>query len=518
MPLTQFATLRLSRFEQAVGVLSLGCFVASACAQGQDSPSESPSTVGGSPPLDVADGEGGDAPGSGGTGLDTTVQMDCARTVVTAVDTTAAQPADILVLVDSSPSMLDEIQFVRQHLNEFSARVTEGGVDTRVILVSEPLDDEVPEDMQDEVAGICIAAPLGSGSCPDDTRLPNFVHIPDIVSSSNSLDMVMKTRPQWIEHVRSDALRALLIVSDADALYPQSIIFGDPPLWEDIDFMSGRFFEDFTAVSGDVSWTMNAVYPFSECAYADGIGKVYAQLVERTGGVAGDLCEQDFEPVFDRLADRVVEEAVTLACEWELPAPVAGQTFSTELVQVTRTSAGGVSQELLYVPSLAECEPGGWHFDDSSDPARVLACPQTCDSISHDRDGKIEVAFGCEIVQGCAASDAVTLATPAAAGDAESGPLPCEWVVPEPTNLEDSLDVENVNVRYVTQSGFGVLLGEVDDVEACSSADNGWYRAELDGPTRVVACPSTCETLKAVELQRIEVLFGCETKQAPIVR
>lgn len=459
----------------------------------------------------------GGAPGSGGTGIDTTVQLDCARTVVTAVDTTTAQPVDILVLVDSSPSMLDEIRFVRENLNDFAGRIADTGVDTRVIMISELLEDEVPEDMQDEATGICIPAPLGSGSCPDDTRLPNYVHIAERVSSSNSLDMVMKTRPQWIEHVRADALRALLIVSDADALYPQAIIFGDPPLWEDIDFMSNRFFDDFTAVDREVSWTMNAVYPFSECAYADGSGQVYAQLVERTGGVAGDLCEQDFQPVFDRLADNVVQEAVTLACEWELPDPVAEQTFSTELVQVTRASSGDVSQELAQVPSLAECEAGAWTFDDPSDPARILACPQTCDAISGDRDGKIDVVFGCEIVQGCAASDAVTLATRGAAGDAEPEPLSCEWVVPEPSNAEGSLDAENVNLRYVTQRGFGVLLGEVDDVEACSSAENGWYYAEVEGPTTVVACPSTCDTLQAVELQRIEVLFGCETKQAPII-
>jgi hypothetical protein len=436
---------------------------------------------------------------------------------VTAVDTTSVQPADILVFIDSSPSMLDEIQFVRQNLNDFADQITESGVDTRVILISEPLEDDVPEDMQEEATGICIAAPLGSGLCPDDTRLPNYVHIPEALASSNSLDMVMKTRPQWIEHVRSDALRALLIVSDADALYPQSIIFGDPPLWEDIDFMSGRFFDDFTSVNREVSWTMNGVYAFSECAYADGVGQVYAKLVERTGGVAGDLCEQDFQPVFDRLADNVVQQAVTLACEWELPDPVAGQTFSTELVQVTRASAGGISQDFHQVPSLAECEAGAWTFDDPSDPARILACPQTCDSIGGDRDGKIDVVFGCEIVQGCAASAAVTLATRSAAGDAESGPFSCEWVVPEPANVEDSLDVESVNIRYVTQSGFGVLLGEVDDLDACSSVENGWYHGEADGPTTVVACPGTCDTLKTVELQQIEVLFGCETKQAPII-
>lgn len=520
--------LRPRRPRVSLAVLTLSGLAFGACGHNESSldPDDptSTSTVetdndsGSDIPIDTdepvdTDGVGGAAEGTGGAHVDTAVKADCARTVVTATDTTIAEPADIIILVDSSPSMLEEIGFVRQNLNAFSEQIIDSGVDARVIMIAETIPADVPEDMRDTVTGICIDPPLGSGSCPEDTSSPRYVHIPQPVGSSDSLDMLMKTRPEWSPHVRPEALRAILVISDDDALYPRSIIFGDPPLWEDIDFMSNRFFEDFDSVSADLlmPWSFNGVFPYTECAHADRIGKVYTQLVERTHGISGDLCAQDFQPVFDSLAARVVDDAVTLSCEWELPEPVDGQTFSTELVQVTRTSAANVTQELSQVPGLDDCTLGAWHFDDPANPRRILACPQTCDAISDDTGGKIDVVFGCEIVEGCSASGAGTLAT---IPDADNGPVDCQWAVPELKDDESAVDLDTLNVRYVTRNGFGVLLGQVENADACAEADQGWYYAAGSGTTSIVACEQTCDTLQIVDVAEVEALFGCETRSA----
>ena len=60
------------------------------------------------------------------------------------------------------------------------------------------------------------------------------------------------------------------------------------------------------------------------CTYAapGGEGVPYRELVQQTGGEMGDLCLQDFDPVFDVLAGAVVESA-TLSCEWAIPEPPA---------------------------------------------------------------------------------------------------------------------------------------------------------------------------------------------------
>ena len=160
----------------------------------------------------------------GGTTVDISVIDNCARTEVTAVDTTLVQPADILILVDSSPSMLEEVGFVRENLNDFSQQITDNGVDARVILFGEPIPEDVPEDERDTVTGVCIDPPLGSGSCPDDSSLPGYVHIPHPVASRDSLDVLVLLKDKWLPYIRPEALTAIVVISDDDAAYPRSLI------------------------------------------------------------------------------------------------------------------------------------------------------------------------------------------------------------------------------------------------------------------------------------------------------
>lgn len=463
------------------------------------------------PRIEIPQGSAGEG-GSDGATVDVTVVNDCARTEVTAVDTTIAVPADIIVLVDNSPSMVEEIGFVRENLNAFAKQIVDNGVDARLIMIAEPKPEELPEGTRD--TGVCIAPPLGSGSCPDDTLLPNYVHIPQAVASTDSLDVLMRIQDEWLEYMRPEAVTAIFIVSDSDGLYPMSLIYGDPPLWEDVDFMSNTFFESFEHFDLH-PWSLNAVYPFSECEYAERRGQVYERLVEMTGGIAGDLCEQDFQPVFDRLAARVVDDAVTLSCEWEIPESVEGQTFSTELVKVTRSSAGSAGQDLFQVSTSADCVLGAWHFDDPANPKRILACPETCEAINDDPAGKIDVVFGCEIVEGCsiAGSSSLIEVQPPDEDAGSREPVACQWPVPE-AEPGSTVDFESLNVRYVTRNGFGILLGQVQS--ACASLDQAWYYDDPQDPTSIVACPSTCETLQGVDVSQAEALFGCETKIADI--
>jgi hypothetical protein len=241
---------------------------------------------------------------------------------------------------------------------------------------------------------------------------------------------------------------------------------------------------------------------------------VYEELITRTNGVAGDLCLQDFQPVFDSLAEQIVANAgAEIVCEWEVPVAVDGQTFSTELVEVTRTSTGGAVAELNQVRGEADCVPGAWHFDDPTNPSRILACPETCEAMQDDAEGKINVVFGCEIVQGCAANEAAALS----AEDVPDAGTTCQWTLPPPA-AGTVLDLDTVNVRYVTENGFGVLLGEVESAAECGSVNLGWHYDTPNNPQFVVACPSTCETLAAANVSRVEALFGCKTKPADVIR
>ena len=84
-------------------------------------------------------------------------------------------PADIIFLVDNSPSMRDEILWTRQNLNLFSQTISDNGVDHRIVMIS-CLHDGC--DGHRTTNGICIDPPLGSGDCEtSDTNLPEYLHV-----------------------------------------------------------------------------------------------------------------------------------------------------------------------------------------------------------------------------------------------------------------------------------------------------------------------------------------------------
>jgi hypothetical protein len=147
------------------------------------------------------------------------------------------------------------------------------------------------------------------------------------------------------------------------------------------------------------SWRYSGIYSFSLCPSAElgAVGTVYQDLVERTGGVAGDLCLQQFGPVFDELARQVVE-AVTLSCDWEIPASPQRGTFDAGRTNVQLT-LGGAVEKLFKVPDVSTCgSRDGWHYDSEVDPKKVVACPSTCTRIRAAAKAQVDLLFGCQTV------------------------------------------------------------------------------------------------------------------------
>lgn len=456
--------------------------------------------------------------------IETMVNANCANTKITAVDTTVVVPADIIIAVDTSSSMLAEVGFIQEQLNAFSQQISASGVDARVILLAQEGQpgETLPNGGRNKFA-VCIGTPLGSGTCPDDSNLPGYIHINQFVDSHDALDQFIATYPLWREHLRPNSQKALMVVTDDEANmsaedFKTQFLALDPVLLE--------------------RWNMNGVVSYSLCDdangdnLADGIGATYLSLIEETNGVSGDLCEQNFQPVFDALATQIVENAgAELLCEWEIPPAVDGQTFSTELVEVNRTTGGDagvvVAGALSRVNSVADCTAGGWYFDDNYSPSRIIACESTCADMQDDANGGIDVVFGCEAVEGCAANEEASLegdpnstgsVEPSVGGDGGTAappvPVACEWPLPELDDRQQELDLENVNVRYTTSKGFGVIMGSVTGPDACATADLGWHFDDPEKPTKIVACPETCEVLTSRQITEVNALFGCKTRPA----
>jgi hypothetical protein len=72
-----------------------------------------------------------------------------------------------------------------------------------------------------------------------------------------------------------------------------------------------------------------------------------------------------------------------------------------------------------------------------------------------------------------------------------------------------------VNVQYTpSTTGIAETILHRDDAGACAG-NEGWHYDPSDPPTRVIACPATCERLQADSSAKIDVLFGCQTEDGP---
>jgi hypothetical protein len=288
------------------------------------------------------------------------------------------QPADIIFAVDNSGSMGDEIGFVRDRLNAFSRQIVASGIDARIILISGALEHAIGN-------GICIAAPLGSDSCPEDSKAPAYLHVPVRVGSHDALSTIIETYPRWRNQLRPNARKTIVVVTDDDA-------------GGRMHDSAAAFQQSVAALEGGLlnSWTFSGIYCFSRCRDAASIGTVYGELVMQTHGVGGDLCEQNFAPVFDALAKAVIAGS-NLDCEWNIPAPPAGQTFNRKQVNVQYRVNAAAPMTLTRVPDAAACGMrSAWHYDNEADPKRIVACPATCDALRVDGMAKLDVLFGCE--------------------------------------------------------------------------------------------------------------------------
>lgn len=499
--------------------------------------------IGARPPSadDVVDIEPAPPPSNGGdTGaspsdepenVEVQVTQDCARTEVEAVDKTVVRPADIIFAIDTSGSMTTEAAFVQDVMNDFSRQIADSGIDVRVILIANPAaaSQDMGDDSEDMTDGddpsgtpalppmgggmgggffgggfvgfgMCVAPPLGSGNCPDDTNLPTYLHVDQQVASDNALNVIVATFDRWRDQLRPEATKSFVVVSDDNARlapYDNAQAFTDG-----LRGLDAELFEEFT---------FNGIFGMRECAETANLGEVYHELVEMTGGVAGELCDQDFQPVFDRLAEEIITTSgAEIACEWDFPTPPDGQTFSVDLVEVRRVSVDSDPVTLTRVTDPNACTESAWYFDDPRSPTKILACPQTCEAMQDDSGGRIDVVFGCEVVDGCAASAAEDIS----GGDTSS----CQWPLP-PAPSGTVLDTESVNVRYTNAVGVSVLLGNIPSAEECANVEGGWYYDDPDEPTAIIACPDTCTVLQEGGGSNVQALFGCETKPArPVLK
>jgi hypothetical protein len=315
-----------------------------------------------------------DAPqGTGGVSQDSA----CAQTSVEGKLDVA--PADIIFVVDTSGSMDQEQQWTQQQMPNLVNTITASGIDAHLILIA---NNEM-----------CIPAPIGSGACGGaDSKPPNYLHVVQGVGSNDALNKIISTFPQWQAMLRPNSVKSFVVVSDDDATdgpYNSAAAFTNgvnalnPAL-----IKPGWKFHGIVASKGPFS---SPCGPFPPLSAAE--GKVYKDLINQTGGVFGDLCQQNFGPVFTQLATSVVNSA-PLGCEIPMPTTDAG-LINPNQVKLELTLPPNAPQILNNVGSLAGCGSGGWYYDNPSAPTQLILCPETCSVANSVSNPKVNVLLGC---------------------------------------------------------------------------------------------------------------------------
>jgi hypothetical protein len=279
-------------------------------------------------------------------------------------------------------------------MNRFAQQLVDSGIDVNLVLISSantayqmnaacpPNDFVCALGMLISAFvdfGVCIGAPFGSGMCPNDSKPPNFLHLPTPVGSTNGLQMALDLYPMYSHMIRPNTSKHFAIVTDDNsdlgaAAFTQGVNALDPTLF--------------------AQWRYHGIFSFSQCPDAAAVSTVHQELVTQTGGVAGDLCTQSFDPVFDELAMDVVMKA-EIACDWPIPAPPAGQTLNRDKINVNFTQPDGTVVPLGRIPTGEMCDGReGWYYDSDDAPTTVISCPASCDRFKTS-GGKVDVLFGC---------------------------------------------------------------------------------------------------------------------------
>ncbi|MBC8067789.1 MAG: hypothetical protein IAG13_05590, partial [Deltaproteobacteria bacterium] len=247
-----------------------------------------------------------------------------------------------------------------------------------------------------DATGVCIDPPLGSGGCPaTDNNPPGFTHINDAVDSNNALQKLIDHHADWAPVMRMTASKHIIIVTDDNS-----------------DLSSAEFQAAWAALDPSyVPYKVHAIAATQDpvtscidgnasgcCAISAAPGTVYQQLCTATMGVFGNLCDQEFQPIFDAVAQEVISGSA-IACEFAIPEAPPGETFDPMEVNVQFDDGIGTF-EIGYVEGPAECGgvDDGWYYDDPANPTTILLCPQTCETIQGFEMAKIFIGFGCATI------------------------------------------------------------------------------------------------------------------------
>lgn len=236
---------------------------------------------------------------------DSDVQFDAGDFSCVADETDTASIAgreiNFVIAVDTSAGMEDEVAAVEALLNGFIAKSVSFGMAPRTILISADGNAK---------SGICIALPTGSGACPEDSNPPDYVHINQAVGSKDALSKIVTGYDLWKETLYPGALVAFIVVTDDESemdaeTFQTEIEALDPSIAQ----------YAFYAIASSATKADACAISESEACCSFGVkeGASYKELSAATQGLFQDLCLQEVEEAFGRIARDAAEKTCSIS-------------------------------------------------------------------------------------------------------------------------------------------------------------------------------------------------------------
>jgi hypothetical protein len=375
--------------------------------------------------LSGSTGQGGQHDGGDGGGDDLGINLDDlsgysgpdACSGVTANANLTQRPVDIIFVIDTSGSMMDEIAATEKNINtNFAKIIGQSGLDYRVIMLAQFGPGGAP------AFDVCIKPPLGGNPCTTESAPINtatYYQYDPHIDSNDSLRLILSTYNQadphgsaflgWSQWLRPNAAKVFIEITDDNAtgelaadfdaalmaLTPSN--FGDAThrnyIWHSIVGIK----ENSPVIA---PWQPADPIQYTACSTAVNAGAEYQQLSQLSGGLRFPVCQSaSFDSVFNTVAQGVVAGS-KIACNFDLPPAPAGQVVDLASVVVEyNADNSGVLQTFSQVSDAAHCAVNSFYVVTDVDAGlpQAILCPDTCATVQADSKAQIGVRFDCAI-------------------------------------------------------------------------------------------------------------------------
>jgi hypothetical protein len=244
--------------------------------------------------------------------------------------------------------------------------------------------------------------PLGTTSCnPADYTTPSVAIAPLPGNAQPLIDSLNAQAPTGETPTGAAIRGACTVAQGRRQAYPANMVVtllvtdGVPEA--PVSFTCNPTIEDAATAAQECNSGPSAVPTF---VLGVGGNLDLLQQIATAGGTEQAYLVDGSDVASDVLAAlNAIRGLAQIPCEFRLPEAPSGSRLDLDSVNVVfNHDANSPPQTIFYVEGASECraDTGGWYFNDSANPDRILLCDSTCNVVETTTAGQVDLQLGCE--------------------------------------------------------------------------------------------------------------------------